>query len=88
MSDIKQAELRFPVECELRVIYDKDAADVPAAAEAVLRRRGMSETWTAGRASAGGRYLTLGVKVTMPDRAALEAIPAELARIPGVRMVL
>ena len=88
MSDTKQAELRFPVECELRVIYGKDAADVPAMAAAVLRKYGMSETWTPGRASAGGRYFTLGVKVTMPDRATLEAIPAELAKIPGVRMVL
>ena len=88
MDDKKQAELRFPVECALRVIYGKDAADVPAAAEAVLRRHGMGETWEPGRSSAGGRYLTLGVTVTMPDRATLEAIPAELARIPGVRMVL
>ena len=88
MSDTKQAALRFPVECELRVIYDKTAADVPAKAEAVLRKHGMGETWTAGRSSTGGRYLTIGVRVTMPDRAALEAIPAELARIPGVRMVL
>ena len=88
MSDSKQAELRFPVECELRVIYGKDAADVPEKAAAVLRKHGMGETWTAGRASSGGRYLTIGVKVTMPDRATLEAIPAELARIPGVRMVL
>lgn len=88
MSDMKNAELRFPVECALRVIYDQSAANVPAAAEAVLRRHGMGETWTPGRSSAGGRYLTLGVTVTMPDRAALEAIPAELAAIPGVRMVL
>lgn len=88
MGDMKKAELQFPVECALRVIYEKTAADVPAAAAAVLRKHGMGETWEPGRASSGGRYLTLGATVTMPDRATLEAIPAELAAIPGVRMVL
>ena len=88
MSEMKQPELRFPVECALRVIFEKDAADVPAKAAAVLRKYGMENAWSPGRASAGGRYLTLGTTVTMPDRATLEAVPAELAKIPGVRMVL
>ena len=84
----KAPELKFPVQCALRVIYEGDEAPVLAAAQMVLIKYGMPEIWKPGRASSGGRYHTLGVTVTMPDRATLEAIPAELAKIPGVRMVL
>ncbi len=83
-----EQELKFPVRCALRIIYDGDDEAVLHSAQAVLEEYLMPEKWTPGRTSAGGRYRTLGVMVTMPDRAALEAVPKRLAAIPGVRMVL
>jgi len=82
------SELRFPVRCALRIIYEGDPEAVRNAAQAILGEYLMSERWEPGRQSAAGRYRTLGVTVTMPDRAVLEALPKRLAAIPGVRMVL
>ena len=84
----KEPELKFPVRCALRIIFEGDEAPVLAAAQMILARYRMPEVWEPGRASSGGKYRTLGATVTMPDRATLEALPKELAEIPGVRMVL
>ncbi len=81
-------ELRFPVRCPLRIIFEGDGETIRLAAQAVLGEYLMTEQWVPGRSSAGGKYGTLAVTVSMPDRATLEALPRRLASIPGVRMVL
>ena len=52
----KEPELKFPVRCALRIIFEGDEAPVLAAAQMILARYRMPEVWEPGRASSGGTW--------------------------------
>lgn len=83
-----EQELKFPVRCGLRIIFEGEEAPVLAEASMVLATFGIQEEIKPGNTSPGGKYRSLSVMVTIPDRLTLEALPQRLSAIPGVRMVL
>jgi putative lipoic acid-binding regulatory protein len=81
------AELAFPVEVHFRVIAFADAgteAEVRAAAEHL----GLGGALTPGNVSAGGKYHTFNLTVTVESAERMGEIDRAFRAVPGVKMVL
>jgi len=80
-------ELKFPVVAHHRIIVNADEKDVKATA-ALFANFELVEPVTEARASAGGKYASLGVSVRLRDREEMARFDAQLRLVPGLKMVL
>ena len=80
-------EIQFPIDCHYKVI----AEDIPNMAfviETVLMELKVNAPAVKGHASAGGKYITYNITVTVHSRETMNAIDSGLRNIQGVKMVL
>lgn len=80
-------ELKFPVECHFKVISE-DIQNIHFVIETVLMGLNINVPVVKGNKSAGGKYITHDITVTVHSKEILTAIDAELRNIQGVKMVL
>ncbi len=79
----------YPAAHSFRIIAEATAEEpVTRAASAVLEAFEVLEPLAKGRASSGGRYVSLHVTVRLVDRAGHHRLDAALRAIPGVRILL
>jgi putative lipoic acid-binding regulatory protein len=80
-------KLEFPVIVHFKIIGEV-SDNLRAHLEIALWELGISETLQPGRTSAGGKYITFNLSMTVFDRENLRNIDARLRAVEGVRMVL
>ena len=84
---MQNQELTFPVDWEFRVIAS-DRAGMAEDLRKALFTLGFTAAVAHARDSSTGRYRTYGVKLTLPNREALNQVSYALSQIAGVRMVM
>ena len=83
------APLKFPLDWEFRLIAESARLpEVRAAAAAAMRRCDPACRLDVGAASAGNRYTALRAVCRVESRESLNRLSAELAALPGVKMLL
>ncbi|HMP89565.1 MAG TPA: DUF493 domain-containing protein [Kiritimatiellia bacterium] len=80
-------KLEFPVLVHFKVIGEV-SENFRTHLEIALWELGIKETLSAGRVSAGGKYMTFNLSMHVFDRDNLRRIDARLREVEGVRMVL
>jgi len=80
-------KLEFPVLVHFKIIGEV-SDNLRAHLEIALWELGISETLSAGRVSAGGKYMTFNLSMHVFDRETLRKIDARLREVEGVKMVL
>lgn len=80
-------QLEFPLDWHGRIVAQADAPAVPAQVTQALRAFGMSAESIPVNRSSQGRYITYGLRVTIPDRLTWQQVCYALSRIEGVRSV-
>lgn len=84
----KESEV-YPAAHSFRIIAEAaEEGAVLRAASAALEAFEVLEPLAKGRASSGGRYVSLHVTVRLIDRAGHHRLDAALRAIPGVRILL
>lgn len=81
------AELKFPVVAHHRLIIVAAERD-DAAIKACFDGFDLVEPVAEQCASAGGKYISYGVSVRLPDRATMERLDQAFAKVPGLKMCL
>ena len=83
------AQLEFPLDWEFRLIAETSRlAEVRAVAAADLERIDPNCRIAVGATSAGGRYTALRAVCRVESREMLDRLSAELAALPGVKMLI
>ena len=80
-------ELKFPVVAHHRLIIVAAERD-DAAIKACFEGFDLVEPVAEQRASAGGKYVSYGVSVRLPDRETMERLDKAFAAVPGLKMCL
>ena len=84
---MKNAELKFPVVAHHRMIIVAAERD-DAAIKACFNGFDLVEPIAEQNTSAGGKYVSYGLSVRLPDRAAMERLDKAFAAVPGLKMCL
>jgi len=80
-------QLEFPLDWQGRIVARADAPAVPMQIGQTLQAFGMAAEPVPVNRSSQGRYVTYGVRVTIPDRLTWQQLGYALSRIDGVRSV-
>lgn len=84
---MSEVELKFPVVTHHRLIIVAAERD-DAAIKACFDDFDLVEPIAEQRASAGGKYISYGVSVRLPDRATMERLDKAFSAVPGLKMCL
>ncbi len=84
---VEDASNPFPAECHFKIIAEAERTVQPAI-ERALDEESMMVGVHRGHASAGGKYITFNVSMTIPDRDTMVRLDRAFRAIEGVRMVL
>jgi putative lipoic acid-binding regulatory protein len=87
-SPFGNEELKFPLECHVKIIADADAGAIRAALERALEGMELLTSLSAGNRSESGKFVTYNVAVRMHSKASMDALDAAFRAVPGVRFVL
>ena len=82
-----ELESLFPAECHLKIVVE-NVRGVRERVETALLRFGVESPLTVGNLSAGGKYRTLNVSLTIEDRETMFRLDNALCEVDGVRMVM
>lgn len=83
------AELKFPVSFDLRIIYTlAEGATIQADLEAIYARLGVACSLMQGQAKPGAKYGRFGTRVTIRDRAQFYAVYSAIGELPYVKAAL
>ena len=83
----EQAEQIFPAECHFKIITH-EGAGMADRLNAVLIAFDIQEMVAEGNRSAGGKYVTYNVSITIQTIERMREIDAAFRDVDGVRMVL
>lgn len=81
------AELKFPVVAHHRLIIIA-AERNDAAIKACFEGFDLVEPVAEQNSSAGGKYISYGVSVRLPNRETMERLDQAFAKVPGLKMCL
>ena len=82
-------QIEFPVKFDLRIIYTlAEAPDLQTALEATLARISVPCSLIQGVAKPGAKYGRMGARVTVDDKATMDRLYAEVAKLPGGKAVI
>ena len=84
---MNNVELKFPVVAHHRLIVVAAERD-DAAIKACFEGFDLVEPVAGQRASAGGKYISYGVSVRLPDRETMERLDNAFTAVPGLKMCL
>lgn len=89
MSEVnyRRNELKFPVVVHHRMIIVANERD-DAAIKACFDGFDLVEPIAEQNASTGGKYISYGVSVRLPDRATMERLDKAFASVSGLKMCL
>ncbi|GAB1484841.1 hypothetical protein MASR2M78_36590 [Treponema sp.] len=81
--------VEYPVEFELRIIYKRDGeASIVADVEAAIVRAGVLVKGSSDPSPAGERWGRLGCKVNVKDKTSMDALYAEVSKLPAVKAAI
>lgn len=84
---MKDVELKFPVVAHHRMIIVAAERD-DAAIKACFDGFDLVEPIAEQSASTGGKYVSYGLSVRLPDRETMERLDKAFASVPGLKMCL
>lgn len=87
MSETNATELKFPLQCHIRVIAENQE-HIQFVIETVLMELGVTSPVERANTSGGGKYISFNISTFVETREAMERIDRELRLIQGVKMVL
>lgn len=83
------AQVEFPVNFDLRVIYTlAEAKDFEKTLAATLAKISIPCSLIQGVAKPGGKYGRMGARVTVDSKTTMDRLYAEVAKLPGVKAVI
>jgi putative lipoic acid-binding regulatory protein len=82
------SQLRFPLDCDYRVVARADAGNVEGDVAEVIKAFDLGVRVTRGRRSENGAYQTWQFTCRLNDLETLRGVGAALAAINGVKIVL
>jgi len=85
--DAPAEQVKFPVVVHFKIIGEV-SEDLRTHLEIALWELRIAETLHPGRLSAGGKYMTFNLSMTVQSAESLREIDARLRAVTGVRMVL
>ncbi|HMO05723.1 MAG TPA: DUF493 domain-containing protein [Kiritimatiellia bacterium] len=85
--DAPAEQVKFPVVVHFKIIGEV-SEDLRTHLEIALWELRIAETLHPGRLSAGGKYMTFNLSMTVQSAESLREIDARLRAVTGVKMVL
>lgn len=86
-TDNSAEQVKFPVVVHFKIIGEV-SEDLRTHLEIALWELRIAETLHPGRLSAGGKYMTFNLSMTVHSAESLREIDARLRAVTGVKMVL